>query len=297
MPHRYGHAVLCGRPNVGKSTLLNAMVGMPISIVTPKPHTTRFEVRGIVTRPDAQIALLDAPGIEGGARAIGRRLGWIGRHAVASADVLVQVVEALRWTDSDESVWRLVATRPGVPRLLVVNKVDKVRDKAVLLPYAKAITDAHPFDGVHFLCARRNDGVTGLCDDLAGRLPEGPARFDAQIPTDRSVRFLAAEFVREQVMRQLSDELPYAAAVDVTEFDESGDPVKVRCRIWVERPSQKAIVIGAGGERIKAIGTAARIRIERMLGRHVYLELAVEVHADWSDDAKALDRLGYAVPR
>jgi GTPase len=291
--HRFGHVALVGRPNVGKSTLLNALVGTTLSIVTPKPQTTRHRILGIVTRPDAQVAFIDTPGLHQDVkRAINRRLNRVARQVPGEADVLVHVIDALRWTDEDEEVWHLIAAH-AQPRLLAINKVDRVSDKGRLLPFAAELTRGRDYAAVHFIAARRGDGVAGLLDDIISRLPEASAAYGDDELTDRSERFLVAELVREQLMRGLSAELPYATAVEIEHFEDVGDLARIGAVVWVEREGQKAIVIGSGGERLKAIGSAARRAMERLLQRRVFLELRVRVRDSWSDDEAALTKFGY----
>jgi GTP-binding protein Era len=291
--HRFGHVALVGRPNVGKSTLLNALIGAPLSIVTPKPQTTRHRILGIATRADAQVVFLDTPGLhQGDKRAMNRQLNRVARQVPGEADLAIHVVDALKWTDEDEDVFRLLA-KNAAPRLLAINKVDRITDKGRLLPHAAELTRERDYAAVHFVAARRGDGVKALLDDVVSRLPEGAAVYGDDEMTDRSERFLAAEFVREQLMLRLSAELPYAAAVEIERFEDSGGVARIGAVIWVEREGQKAIVIGAGGANLKAIGTAARRAMERMFGRRVFLELWVRVRESWSDDEAMLKRLGY----
>jgi GTP-binding protein Era len=292
--HRYGHVALIGRPNVGKSTLLNTLVGASVSIVTPKAQTTRHRIAGIVTRPDAQLVFLDTPGLhQGDKRAMNRQLNRVARQVPGEADVIVHVVDGMRWTDEDEDVWRLIADQPK-PRLLAINKVDRIEDKPRLLPHAAGITRERNYAAVHFIVARRGDGVPALLDDIVARLPEGEAAYSEDEMTDRSERFLAAEFVREQLMLRFSAELPYSTAVEIERFEDAAGVARIGAVIWVERESQKAIVIGSGGTALKAIGTGARHAMEEMFGRRVFLELWVRVKASWSDDEAALRKLGYS---
>ena len=292
--HRFGRVALVGRPNVGKSTLLNAILGTKLSIVTPKPQTTRHRILGIETRTDAQIAFIDTPGLhQGGKFALNRQLNRVARQVPEEADVLVHVIDGARWRDEDEDVWQLIA-KQSVPRLLVVNKVDKLADKKSLLPFAAETTRERPYAAVHFLVARRGDGVPALLDDIIGFLPEGPAEFGADEFTDRSERFLAAELVREQLMLQLGAELPYAAAVEIERFEDAADITRIGAVVWVEREGQKGIVIGAGGTQLKKIGSSARRAMERVFDRRVFLELWVRVRESWSDDAAALKQFGYS---
>ena len=291
--HRFGRVALLGRPNVGKSTLLNALLGTRLSIVTPKPQTTRHRILGVVTRADAQVVFLDTPGLhQDGKRGLNRQLNRVARQAPDEADVLVHVVDGTRWREEDEAVWQLVAPRAAAC-LLVINKVDKLADKAALLPFAAETTRERGYAGVHFVAARRGDGVPALLDDLVARLPEGEAVYAEDEYTDRSERFLVAELIREQLMLQLAAELPYATTVEIERFEDGADLTRIGAVIWVERDGQKGIVIGAGGTQLKKIGSAARRAIEQVLDRRVFLELWVRVRESWSDDAAALKQFGY----
>ncbi|MBA8886060.1 GTP-binding protein Era [Dokdonella fugitiva] len=294
IPHRFGRVALVGRPNVGKSTLLNAILGTKLSIVTPKPQTTRHRILGVETRDDAQIVFIDTPGLHhGGKRALNRQLNRVARQVPEEADLLVHVIDGVRWRDEDEAVWQLVS-KQSAPCLLVVNKVDKLADKKALLPFAAEVTRERRYAAVHFLAARRGDGVPALLDEIVALLPEGPAEFPADEFTDRSERFLAAELVREQLMLQLAAELPYAAAVEIERFEDTPELTRIGAVIWVEREGQKGIVIGAGGAQLKKIGSAARRTMERVFDRKVFLEVWVRVRESWSDDAAALKQFGYS---
>lgn len=290
---RCGTAALVGRPNVGKSTLLNAMLGWHLSIAGPKPQTTRHRILGILTRPQGQILFLDTPGMHrSGVRAINRQLNRAARQAIAEADVAVQIVEAGRWTAEDTQVWSaLDASRP---RLLAINKVDRLKDKSALLPFIERIGAERAPDAVYLVSAKRRDGLDDFVRGIVARLPIGAAIYAEDELTDRSERFLAGEMVREQAMLRLSNELPYATTVEVTEFSEENARAVVHATIWVEREGQKAIVIGAGGEQLKAIGSAARRVMEKAFDRRVHLQLWVRVRENWSDDEAALKRFGYA---
>ncbi len=305
---RCGIAAILGRPNVGKSTLLNALVGERVSIVTPRPHTTRHRILGVVTRPEGQILYLDTPGMHAQAkRAMNRSLNRAVHTAVAEADVAVQVIEAGRWNDEDEAVFSAIATT-SIPRLLALNKLDRLRDKAPLLPFVEQLCSRHAFDEVFWLSAQKREGIAELERGILQRLPQREPVFEADTFTDRSERFLCAELIREQLMRQLGEELPYATTVEIESFKdrEQNHPppnlplegggvslTEIAAVIWVEREGQKKIVIGAGGERLKKIGSAARRTIEELIGRRVFLRLWVKVRAGWSDDEAALKRFGY----
>ncbi|HET6633335.1 MAG TPA: GTPase Era [Rhodanobacteraceae bacterium] len=291
---RCGHVALLGRPNVGKSTLLNAMLDFHLSIVGPKPQTTRHRILGIVTEPRGQILFLDTPGLHRGARkAMNRSLNRAARQALDEAELVVQVVEAGHWDDEDEAVWAAIEQHE-CPRLLAVNKVDALADKTRLLPFAQRLSETHGFDEVHYISARRGEGLDGLRAGILARLPQREPMFDADEMTDRSERFLVAERIREQLMMRLQQELPYATTVEVESFSDRDDGLtEIGAVIWVERAGQKGIVIGAGGKQLKAIGSAARRTIEALLDRRVHLRLWVKVREGWSDDEASLQRFGY----
>ncbi len=291
---RCGLAALVGRPNVGKSTLLNALVGFRLSIVTPRPQTTRHRILGISTSERGQILYVDTPGLHRGAkRAMNRSLNRAARSAMAEVDVVVQLIEAGRWTDEDEAVHAAMLEHK-LPRLLAVNKVDRQKDKRTLLPFVEGIVGNHAFDEVFYLSALRREGLDGLEQGIIRRLPRQDAIYAADEVTDRSERFLAAEMVREQLMLRLDQELPYATTVLIESFEDRSDGVaEIHAVIWVEREGQKAIVIGNRGERLKAIGSGARRKMERAFDRRVYLRLWVKVREGWVDDEAALKRFGY----
>ncbi|MGN6313709.1 MAG: GTPase Era [Rhodanobacteraceae bacterium] len=291
---RCGLVAIVGRPNVGKSTLLNALVGERLSIVTPRPHTTRHRILGVVTRPGGQILYLDTPGMHRQAkRAMNRSINRAVHAAVAEADLVVQVIEAGRWNEEDQSVYAALVERE-IPRLLALNKLDRVREKSALLPFVGQVCAQHAFDEVFWLSAQRSEGIADLEKGILERLPQREPVFDPDTFTDRSERFLCAELIREQLMRQLGEELPYATTVEIESFRDREDGLaEIAAVIWVEREGQKAIVIGAGGERLKKIGSAARRGIEKLLDRRAFLRLWVKVREGWSDDEAALKRFGY----
>ncbi|HEX7340306.1 MAG TPA: GTPase Era [Rhodanobacteraceae bacterium] len=291
---RCGLVALVGRPNVGKSTLLNALIGFRLSIVSPRPQTTRHRILGISTTQSGQVLYVDTPGLHRGAkRAMNRSLNRAARQAIAEVDVAVQLVEAGRFTDEDEAVYAALAER-NIPRLLAVNKVDKQKDKGAMLPFVAQLTAERSFEEVFYVSALKEKGLPELTAGIIKRLPQQPAIFDADDVTDRSERFMAAEMVREQLMLRLDQELPYATTVIIEQFDERADGVaEIHAVIWVERAGQKAIVIGKGGEQLKAIGTGARRVMEHVFGRKVYLRLWVKVREGWVDDENALKRFGY----
>jgi GTP-binding protein Era len=294
-PHRSGFAAIVGRPNVGKSTLLNALIGTKVSIVTPKPQTTRHRILGILTRPHAQIVFVDTPGIHAQARRVMNQ--YMNRSALSSldADVLLFVVEALQWTEDDDRVLERVSNSKR-PVIAVVNKVDRVREKPRLLPYLKELARRAEFKAIVPVSAERRDNLAKLPKLIEELLPEGPALFPTDQVTDRSERFLAAEIIREKLTWRLREELPYGLTVEIERFEEQGSRVGIGAIVWVERPGQKAIVIGAGGERLKEIGRLARLEINELLKKSVHLELWVKVKENWADSEQALKSFGYESP-
>lgn len=289
-----GSVAIVGRPNVGKSTLLNALIDAHLSIVTPRAHTTRQRILGIANPAGGQILYLDTPGLHREAkRAINRSLNRAVHAAIADADLAVQVIAAGHWDDEDTAVYTALAER-AVPHLLAVNKVDRIADKAKLLPFVEDVTRDRTWDQVFLISAEKRSGLAELERAILARLPEAGPSYETDTFTDRSERFLVAELVREQLMRQLGEELPYATTVEIERFEDRPDGItEIAAVVWVEREGQKAIVIGAGGRRAKAIGSAARRSIEALLDRKVFLKLWVRVRAGWSDDEAALKQFGY----
>ena len=292
-PFRTGAIAVVGRPNVGKSTLVNALVGAKVSIVAPKPQTTRHRILGIRTTENAQLVLVDTPGLHAptGA-AINRYLNRTARNALDEAQAVALVVDVARWTPEDDGALE-AAVRSGLPVVLVINKIDKVVDRTKLLPLLGELAGRHAFAALVPVSAQKGQGITQLFDTLVGLLPPGEPVFDEELYTDRSERFLAAELVREQVARQLRDELPFSTTVEVERWERDPGLLKIGAVIWVERDGQKAIVVGSGGAQIKRIGTAARKAIEAQFDEKVFLELWVKVREKWSDDEAALRRFGY----
>ena len=293
---RCGIAALVGRPNVGKSTLMNALLGRKISIVSPRPQTTRTRIHGVLTRPSLQIVFADLPGIHTKqSRAINRFMNRMALSSLADSDVNLFVIEALRWTDEDERALEELR-QAGRPILLLINKVDRAHPKDRLLPFIAEISRKADFAEVVPLSALKRDNIERLPDLIARYLPESPLLYPADQLTDASDRFMAAEIVREKLTRRLQEEVPYGLVVEVEGIGEAEDePGKlvVQAVIWVERTGQKAIVIGKGGELLKEIGTAARLDLKRHFGRPVHLELWVKVREGWSDDENALRKFGF----
>ena len=290
---RCGLVAIVGRPNVGKSTLMNHLLGQKVSITSRKPQTTRHRIHGILTRDHYQIVFADTPGIHSGEdRALNRYMNQAALSALAGVDVVCFMVDGLKWTPADEHVLRLLPT-DGTPVILLINKTDRLEDKDALLPHIEALMAQRHFDEVIPVSALRGHNLEALEQALASRLPEAPFWFDEDQITDRSVRFMVAEIIREKVVRQLGDEVPHQVTVEIELWQDGPRVTDIAACILVERPGQKRILIGAGGERIKSIGTQARLDAERLLERKVMLNLWVKVRSGWSDDLRALRSLGY----
>lgn len=293
--HRSGFAALVGRPNVGKSTLMNALLERKLSIVSPKPQTTRHRIVGILNGPDHQIAFVDTPGIHSGQkRALNQAMNRSALASLDDADVLLFVVEALRFSDEDARVLERVQ-RTGRPAILVVNKVDRVQPRERLMPFLADMGARHPFVEIIPISARKAADVQRLQALIARHLPEGPPMYPPDQLTESTPQFLAAETIREKLTLNLHEELPYGVTVEIEQWreDEESGRFIVGAVIWVEREGQKAIVIGANGEKLKAIGSAARADINAQLGKRVHLELWVKVKENWADNANQLRRFGY----
>ena len=295
VPTHAGYVALLGRPNVGKSTLLNRLVGQKLSITAPKPQTTRHVILGIQTLPEAQIVYVDTPGLHQGRRAMSRYLNRAAASVLGYVDVVVFLIEALRWTDEDEDVLQRLADFPG-PVVLAVNKADRIADKTRLLPFLQDMAGRRAFVEIVPLSALKGDNVAALEQVIARLLPVGDFLFPADQITTASERFLAAELIREKLTRLLREELPYALTVEIERFAEEERLTRIHALIWVERASQKGIVIGEKGATLREVGRQARQDLERLLGRPVFLETWVKVREGWSDDERALRSLGYADP-
>jgi len=292
MSHRCGTIGIAGRPNTGKSTLLNRLVGEKLSIVSTRPQTTRHLVTGILTREDCQYIFVDAPGQQLQARStLHRVLNRRGSQAARDADVALFVVEALRFGPEDRAA--LDKIPPGQKTILVVNMVDTVRRKSDLIPFLDRLAKTRPFEAIVPVSAKTGRNVPELLRVLREALPEGPAAYPADQITDRDERFFAAELLREKLFHEMGEELPYRCEVVIDSFKQEGRLRRVEATILVERDSQKAIVVGAGGERLKRMASAARKDMEKLFGGKVYLGTWVKVRKAWTDDARVLRQLGY----
>ena len=289
----FGFVAIIGRPNVGKSTLMNHLIGQKISITSRKPQTTRNRVMGIDTEGDYQVVYVDTPGLHREEkRAINHLMNRAAESALGDVELILMVIDPAHGTDDDEMAFHRVK-QAGVPVVLVINKVDTVADKETLLPLIDKLSKSITFKDIVPVSALRGTNLHILKKIIKDSLPEGDHLFPDDSITDRSSRFLAAEIVREKLMRQMGDELPYSSTVEVEEFKEDNGLLRISAAILVERDGQKKMVVGAGGQRIKMIGTEARKDMEKLFESKIFLKLFVKVKAGWSDDARALKSLGY----
>lgn len=293
---RFGQVAIVGRPNVGKSSLLNRLVGQKISITAPKPQTTRHRITGILSEPRGQIVFVDTPGIhQGGTDALNRQLNRTARSGFDGVDLVLFVVQAGRFNDEDASVLSLIR-QSGLPTILLINKVDLVRDKTLLFPFLEDMQTRFDFLALYPLSARRDRGFDGLLELIFSHLPAGEPMFDPDEVTTITTRFMAAEIIREKMARLLHDELPYKTTVLIERFSEEVGLTEIDAVIYVARDSQKGIVIGAGGKKLKEIGSLARHDLQQLLDTRVMLRLWVRVREDWADDERAVRSLGYQLP-
>ena len=292
--HRCGFVAVVGRPNVGKSTLVNAMVGQKFSITSNRPQTTRHRILGIATGDASQIVFVDTPGIHTGhRRALNRAMNRTASRALIGVDLVLMVVEASGWVRDDDHVLGRVGGE-AAPAVLVLNKIDRVRRREAILPVLADTTRRHDFAATVPVCARTGENLDRLRDVVEAHLPAGPPVYAQDHFTDRSEAFLAAEIVREKLIRRLGQELPHRLTVEIERFVEEERRTLINALVLVERAQHKAIVIGRGGGRLKEAGSAARRDIARMLGRPVHLEVWVKVREGWSDDERALRGFGLA---
>ena len=293
---RCGFVAVVGRPNVGKSTLINALMGRKVSIVTSRPQTTRHRILAVSTAEDAQIIFVDTPGLHRDAgKAMNRLMNRTAASALMDADLVLFVVEADRWTDEDEDVLKRVIAS-GVPAIALLNKIDTVHPKERLLRSIGELADRHSFEEIIPISARKGKNLGSLRDSIPARLPESPPLFPAEMQTDRGPEFQAAEIIREKLTVQMRQELPYGLTVQVEKYDQEERGIGIHAVIWVERDSQKGIVVGKGGSMLKKIGREARLEIAHNAGQPVHLDLWVKVKDNWADSEKDLISLGYESP-
>jgi len=291
--YKSGYVALLGRPNVGKSTLLNHLIGQKLSITSRKPQTTRHQILGIKTTEDTQFIFVDTPGLhKGGKQALHRYLNRAAQSIIQDMNVIVFVVEAKQWNEEDDIVLSHLE-HCECPVVLAINKIDLVKDKESLLPYLENVSAKYDFAGVMPISANKNIQLTELLEKVRENLPESDAYYPEDQITTRSSRFIAAEMIREKIVRSLGDELPYATTVEIEKFDDTPKLLNIHALITVERDNQKAIVIGKGGERIKKIGMQARKELQGFFEKKVNLKTWVKVRQGWSDDERALQQLGY----
>ncbi len=295
--YRSGFVALVGRPNTGKSTLVNALVAEKISIVTPKPQTTRHSIMGVVTRSDFQVIFVDTPGLHrAGSRQINRTMNRAADSSIAGADLAVLMVDARGWTDKDDFALRHL-TDAGIPVILAVNKIDLVKPREKLLPFLQACSERAEFAEIVPISARSGKNLDRLLEVIRQRLPQGPELFPESMKTDRGVEFRIAEVIREKLLMALHDEVPYGLAVEILRLEQRDELLLADVIVWVERESHCGIVVGRGGENLKRVGRAARLELEKILKRPLHLQTRVKVKENWSDNLAALRQLGYEEPR
>ncbi len=289
---RCGQVAIVGRPNVGKSTLLNALVGARVSITSKKAQTTRHRVLGILTTARAQFIFVDTPGYQTAhASLLNDRMNRAVRESLGETDVIVMVLEAGRLTDADRTVLGLLPA--PVPVVAAVNKVDRLKDKASLLPFFAQLASTRDFAGIVPVSAEKHWQLDDLLSEIAARLPIAEARYAEDELTDRDERFLASEYIREKIFRALGEEVPYATSVGIDSFEHAGNLRRIRATIYVDKASHRAMLVGEDGSRMKAMASAARRDMEQLFGGKVFLEVWVRVKRGWADDKRMLDQLGY----
>jgi GTP-binding protein Era len=290
---RCGLVAIVGKPNVGKSTLLNYLMGQKLSITSRKPQTTRHRLLGIKTVRNTQIIFVDTPGVHSGQdKAINRYMNKTVQSVIRDVDLILFVVDRMKWDDVDELVLQQLK-QGDTPVFLLINKVDLIEDKRMLLPYIDELKARLPFKEIFPLSALKEHNIENLEATITRYLPEGDFYYPEDQLTDRNARFLAAEFIREKITRQIGDELPYEVTVEIEEFRQDANVAHISALILVEKSGQKRIIIGDSGSRLKLIGTEARKDIENLVGCKVMLNLWVKVKSGWSDDERALKSLGY----
>ena len=288
-----GFVSILGRPNVGKSTLLNALIGTKVAIVADKPQTTRTAIQGVLTLPEGQIVFLDTPGIHRARSSLNRRMMVSVRDALDQRDLLLFVADAtIRFTDADREALDMVK-KSGTPVLLVLNKIDRVNDKSDLLPLLEKYRAAHDFVEYFPVSALRSAGLDELRSAILARLPQGPAYFPADHITDQPERFLATELIREKIILETREEVPHSVAVVVDQWEDGPKLTRVLATIYVEKEGQKGIIIGAKGAMLKSIGTKARVEMELLFGKRIFLELHVKARANWRENKAFLNALDW----
>jgi GTP-binding protein Era len=291
---KVGYVALVGSPNVGKSTLLNRLVGQKLSIVSSRPQTTRHRILGIKTTVHSQLVFIDTPGLHaGGRRGINHCLNRAAESALSHADAIVWLIDGPRWRPSDEPVRKRLAA-VSTPVVLAINKIDRLSDKSSLLPFLSNATDGLAFHEIVPISATKGMNVEELERCLIALLPDGAPVYPEDQVTDRSMRFFAGELIREKLLFRVGQEVPHALTVEIESYAEAPALITIHATIWVERTGQKAIVIGRQGEVLKAVGSAARRELESMAGRKINLQLWVKVKEGWSDSAAALRQFGYS---
>lgn len=289
-----GYVAIIGRPNVGKSTLINRVLGQKLCITSRRPQTTRHRILGIKTEENSQLIYVDTPGLHiDGKRAMNRYLNRAAASSIDDVDVILFVVDGLNWTEEDEQVLERLKSNANSPVILVLNKIDKLSDKDMLLPHIERLVKKYDFAKVLPISARKGLNVDELETEVKQFVPEGELIFPEDQFTDRSSRFLAAELVREKLFRMLGQELPYSLTVEIEQYKQEDKLLRIGAVIYVERGGQKAIVIGKKGELLKAVGREARIEMETLFESKVFLELWVKVRDGWSDNERMLKNLGY----
>lgn len=292
MTHKTGYVAIVGRPNVGKSTLLNHLVGQKVSITSSRAQTTRHRITGILTHEDSQFIFVDTPGFQNQhVNALNKAMNRSVKRSLQEVDIVLFVIEAMHFDERDGIVLKLLPT--DKPVFLVINKIDRLADKSLLLPFMQEVSAKFPFASIIPVSAEKGTQVDDLVKAVAPHLPEGEPMFGEDEITERSERFLASELVREKLFRLLGDEIPYSTAVEIEQFKMEGEMRRIHALILVDKPNQKAIVIGRGGEKLKAVATQARRDMEKLFGGKVFLEVWVKVKSGWSDDERVIKSLGY----
>ena len=289
-----GYVAIIGRPNVGKSTLINRVLGQKLCITSRRPQTTRHRILGIKTEADSQLIYVDTPGLHiDDKKAMNRYMNRAAASSIDDVDVILFVVDGMNWTDEDEKVLERLKVSAKAPVILVINKMDKLADKEVMLPHIEKLSARFDYANVFPISARKGMNLDELQKQIKQLMPEGDLIFPEDQFTDRSSRFLAAELVREQLFRHLGQELPYSITVEIEQFDDEEKLYRIGAVIYVERDGQKAIVIGKKGELLKSVGKDARLEMQSLFGRKVFLRLWVKVREGWGDNERMLKNLGY----